>query len=155
VIIEVGKVKPFSDASGRHVVKYDGTASKRNVLAERLRLAGLSVDTSGDDWLTVGDIGDALASASLAFDQTTTAASSSTVDRSALLGQVDELLARLDGARQRSVHDDLSDLPDESLDFVFRSQALLDRFAPDSPYAREVEGARDAKPHMLLSRARS
>jgi hypothetical protein len=150
VIIEVGHVKPFSDVSGRHVVKYDGTPSKRNAVAERLRVAGLDVDTSGEDWLVVGSIEDALASASTAFDETTTAASSSTIDRSALREQVDELLARLESARQRSGYDDLSDLPDESLDFVFRAQALLDRFIPDSPYAREAEGAKEAQPHIRI-----
>lgn len=61
VIVEVGQVKGFSDAVGRHVVRYDGTAGKRNSLAERLRVAGLVVDTSGEDWLEVGDIGAELA----------------------------------------------------------------------------------------------
>ncbi len=150
VIIEVGKVRPFSDVSGRHVVKYDGSPGKRNALAERLRVAGLDVETSGDDWLVVGAVDDALASASLAFNQTMTAASSSTVDRSALIDQVDELLAYLTSARERSAHDDISDLPDESLDFVFRAQALVDRVAPDSSYGREAEGVRDAQPHMRI-----
>lgn len=60
VIVEVGRVKAFSDASGRHVVRYDGSPGKRNALAERLRVAGLDVDSSGDDWLAVGNIEGAL-----------------------------------------------------------------------------------------------
>jgi hypothetical protein len=36
-----------SDAAGRHVVRYDGTPGKRHAFAERLRLAGLIVDTQG------------------------------------------------------------------------------------------------------------
>lgn len=60
VLVEVGRVKSFSDAAGRYAVRYDGSASKRNTLVERLRLAGLAPDTSGSDWLSVGDISGAL-----------------------------------------------------------------------------------------------
>lgn len=56
VIVEMGSVKPFSDAAGRHVVRYDGSAAKRNALAERLRVAGANPDTSGSDWLSAGDL---------------------------------------------------------------------------------------------------
>ncbi|MFD5824308.1 TIR domain-containing protein [Lentzea sp. NPDC060358] len=60
ILVDVGPVKPFSDASGRLVVRFDGSASKRNNLAERLRLAGLEVNTSGDDWLSDGDFESAI-----------------------------------------------------------------------------------------------
>jgi predicted nucleotide-binding protein len=68
VILEVGNVKNFSDITGRHVVRYDGSAGKRNALAERLRLAGLAADTSGQDWLHVGDVEAAVAQASAALE---------------------------------------------------------------------------------------
>lgn len=57
VIVEVGRPKSFTDVTGRHVVRYDGSAPMRNTLAERLRVAGLDVDTSGQEWLTAGDLG--------------------------------------------------------------------------------------------------
>lgn len=56
VIVELGEVKPFSDVSGRNAVRYDGSAAKRNALAERLEAAGLAPDKHGSDWLTVGDV---------------------------------------------------------------------------------------------------
>ncbi|GLW94784.1 TIR domain-containing protein [Actinokineospora globicatena] len=55
VLVEVGRVKPFGDAAGRHVVRFDGTPSKRATLAGRLKTAGLPINTSGQDWLTDGD----------------------------------------------------------------------------------------------------
>jgi predicted nucleotide-binding protein len=68
VIIEVGPVKPFSDASGRLVIRYDGSPAMRNSIAERLKVAGVTVNTSGSDWLTAGDIGDAIAIAGEAVE---------------------------------------------------------------------------------------
>lgn len=63
VIVEVGRVKGFSDVAGRHVVRFDGSPIKRNALAERLRIAGLDPDTSGTDWLVAGDVAEAIKSA--------------------------------------------------------------------------------------------
>ncbi|WP_166659065.1 TIR domain-containing protein [Labedaea rhizosphaerae] len=54
VLVEVGRVKPFSDAAGRHVVRFDGSPAKRSALAQRLQTAGLAADLSGQDWLTAG-----------------------------------------------------------------------------------------------------
>lgn len=55
VIIEFGQLRPFSDVQGRHVIRMDNSAEKRNELAERLRTAGCSVNTAGGDWHTAGD----------------------------------------------------------------------------------------------------
>jgi predicted nucleotide-binding protein len=63
VLVEIGRVKSFSDAAGRHVVRYDGSPAKRNALAERLRVAGVMADTSGSEWLTVGDVAPAIEAA--------------------------------------------------------------------------------------------
>lgn len=52
VIVELGRVRVFSDVHGRHVVRLD----KRQDLAERLRTAGCSVDLSGRDWHEAGDL---------------------------------------------------------------------------------------------------
>jgi predicted nucleotide-binding protein len=55
IIVEVGQLRPFSDIAGRHVLHFDGTATARHRLARRLLSAGCAVDTSGADWLSVGD----------------------------------------------------------------------------------------------------
>jgi len=68
VIVEIGPVKSFSDSAGRHVVRYDGSPAKRNALAERLRIAGVEPDTSGSDWLSVGDVESAVKNAKDALD---------------------------------------------------------------------------------------
>ena len=60
LIIQIGKSKPFSDIFGRLTLSYDGSPAKRNALAQRLRLAGLEPDISGDDWLTLGDVTNAI-----------------------------------------------------------------------------------------------
>jgi predicted nucleotide-binding protein len=55
ILVEIGKLRPFSDVGGRYLVKFDGSAAARNTLAERLRTAGCQVNTTGQDWLTAGD----------------------------------------------------------------------------------------------------
>ena len=56
VLVELGAVRPFSDVIGRHSIRLDNSAAKRKALAQRLRTAGCTVDTTGDDWLTAGDL---------------------------------------------------------------------------------------------------
>jgi predicted nucleotide-binding protein len=68
VIIEIGRSKPFSDISGRYTLRYDGSPAKRNALAQRLRLAGLEPDIEGDDWLTLGDVSNAIVKAAAAVE---------------------------------------------------------------------------------------
>lgn len=55
VLVELGGLRPFSDVAGRHAVRLNDTAEKRKDLAQRLTTAGCDVDTSGTDWLKVGD----------------------------------------------------------------------------------------------------
>lgn len=55
ILVEFGKVRPFSDVGGRHVIRLNGTAGKRQELASRLETAGCAVDRSGTDWLKDGD----------------------------------------------------------------------------------------------------
>ena len=54
IIVEIGKVKPFSDLSGRHVIKLNNDSEKRNNLKQRLENAGCPVNTKGSDWLKKG-----------------------------------------------------------------------------------------------------
>ena len=60
VIVEIGRIRPISDLAGRHAIRMDNSAAKRNALAQRLKQAGCPVNTVGDDWLTTGDFADIL-----------------------------------------------------------------------------------------------
>lgn len=55
IIVEVGQIRPFSDISGRHIIKLDNSPQKRQELAQRLITAKCKVDTSGTDWYEKGD----------------------------------------------------------------------------------------------------
>ncbi len=55
VIIEVGRIKHFSDVAGRHGVRLTNDAASRNEVVVRLRTAGCPVSTDGTDWLRQGD----------------------------------------------------------------------------------------------------
>jgi hypothetical protein len=55
VLVEFGKLRPFSDVAGRHAVRIDGSVARRKDLAQRLETAGCAVKLDGDDWLTAGD----------------------------------------------------------------------------------------------------
>lgn len=55
ILVELGNLRPFSDVGGRHAIRMTESPQSRKSLAERLNTAGCAVDTSGTDWLTVGD----------------------------------------------------------------------------------------------------
>lgn len=55
VLVELGRVRHFSDVIGRNTVRLDNSVASRQELAVRLRTAGCPVDLSGTDWHTVGD----------------------------------------------------------------------------------------------------
>ena len=55
IIVQVGKVRPFSDSAGRHVVRLDNKPESRSRLANRLESAGCAVDREGADWISAGD----------------------------------------------------------------------------------------------------
>lgn len=55
IILEFGRLRPFSDVQGRHVIRMNGTGEKRQELADRLATAGCSVSLRGTDWLSAGD----------------------------------------------------------------------------------------------------
>lgn len=55
LLIEVGRVRSISDIAGMHIPRLTNDARSRKELAERLRKKlKLKVNTTGDDWLTVG-----------------------------------------------------------------------------------------------------
>jgi predicted nucleotide-binding protein len=55
VLVEVGKLRKFSDIAGRHVVRLSNEYAKRNDLANRLEKLGCMVDKQGTDWTKAGD----------------------------------------------------------------------------------------------------
>lgn len=58
VIVEVGRLRPISDLTGRHTVRLDDTSegrvALRQDLARRLESAGCPVSLAGSDWHEVG-----------------------------------------------------------------------------------------------------
>jgi predicted nucleotide-binding protein len=54
VLVEFGRLRPFSDVAGRHTVRMmSGSAAERQTLVERLSTAGCDVEIVGrTDWLT-------------------------------------------------------------------------------------------------------
>jgi hypothetical protein len=61
ILVELGKVRPFSDIVGRHVIRIDNSKEKRSDLASRLKNAGCPIELSGDYWQSAGDFMGALA----------------------------------------------------------------------------------------------
>lgn len=55
VIVQVGKIRGFSDIAGRHVVRLTNAKEKRNDVLNRLEKIGCDVDRRGTDWMTAGD----------------------------------------------------------------------------------------------------
>lgn len=60
ILIELGKLRPFSDISGRHLVKLDDTIEKRRDLANRLKSLGCQISLKGTDWHTSGKFEESL-----------------------------------------------------------------------------------------------
>jgi len=53
VLVELGKLRPFSDIYGRHVIRLDGTEGPLREIARRLHTAGCAVKDDGVDWAAV------------------------------------------------------------------------------------------------------
>lgn len=56
LLVQVGDVRDISDIAGKHLVYLSNEATSRKELAQRLKTKlKFNVDTSGDQWLKVGD----------------------------------------------------------------------------------------------------
>ncbi|TKJ18076.1 MAG: hypothetical protein CEE43_18870 [Promethearchaeota archaeon Loki_b32] len=55
VLIEIGQVRKFSDISGRHLLRFDGSSEARKNLANRLASAGCLIKKDGTNWLKEGN----------------------------------------------------------------------------------------------------
>lgn len=54
VLVEVGRLRPFSDIAGRHVLRLNNSADRRRELALRLEAAGCTISL-GSAWETIGN----------------------------------------------------------------------------------------------------
>jgi predicted nucleotide-binding protein len=54
VLVQIGKIKSFSDVAGRHIVKLGESTESRNDLANRIEKIGCKIDRIGRDWLKAG-----------------------------------------------------------------------------------------------------
>lgn len=56
LIVQVGKVRGFSDIAGKHVLRLTDEPARRNELVNRLeKILGNSVNRKGTDWMSAGD----------------------------------------------------------------------------------------------------
>ncbi|MCC7407304.1 MAG: nucleotide-binding protein [Phycisphaeraceae bacterium] len=58
LLVQLGNVKEFSDVAGRHIVHLSNDFDRRSEFATKLVNAGCDVDTSGTDWMKIGDFAD-------------------------------------------------------------------------------------------------
>jgi len=55
ILVEIGRIKPFSDIGGRHILHLDNSVKRRQEFAQRLITAGCDVDITGTDWHQAGN----------------------------------------------------------------------------------------------------
>jgi predicted nucleotide-binding protein len=55
ILVATGSLRGMSDLDGRHVVRLDNSAERRNDLIQRLKVAGCNPRTDGTDWIRTGD----------------------------------------------------------------------------------------------------
>lgn len=54
LLVQVGKVRGFSDIAGKHLVRLSDEVPRRNDVASRLAKIGCAVNKIGNDWMTAG-----------------------------------------------------------------------------------------------------
>jgi predicted nucleotide-binding protein len=55
LLVQIGRLRPFSDVAGRAVVRLTNDTEKRQELAQKLKAAGCAVNLEGTDWHKAGD----------------------------------------------------------------------------------------------------
>jgi predicted nucleotide-binding protein len=55
ILVSTGTLRGMSDLDGRHVIRLNNSAERRNDLVQRLKVAGCDPNTNGTDWLKIGD----------------------------------------------------------------------------------------------------
>jgi predicted nucleotide-binding protein len=62
ILVELGKLRLFSDIFGRHVIRLDNSIKRRQEFADRLKSVGCAVRLDGTDWHDAGDFEQPVAS---------------------------------------------------------------------------------------------
>ncbi len=60
ILIQFGRIRPFSDIAGRYIPNFTGTAEDRHALKNSLKTAGCVLNDTGLGWLSAGDFTGAL-----------------------------------------------------------------------------------------------
>jgi hypothetical protein len=55
ILVEVGYTRPFSDVTGRHIVRLHNAPGSRISFVNRLKIAGCAINEYAEDWLDVGN----------------------------------------------------------------------------------------------------
>ncbi len=55
ILVATGTIRGMSDLDGRHVIRLNNSAERRNDLVQRLKVAGCHPRTDGADWIRTGD----------------------------------------------------------------------------------------------------
>lgn len=55
ILLEFGKLRPFSDIAGRHIIRMDSSQRKKKDLISRLEAVGCEIKLEGDQWLKERD----------------------------------------------------------------------------------------------------
>ena len=55
ILVSTGSLRGMSDLDGRHVIRLNNSAERRNDLVQRLKVAGCHPNTNGTDWLSIGN----------------------------------------------------------------------------------------------------
>lgn len=56
ILVEFGSIRPFTDISGRHVVRLDGSIESRKEIKNRLETARCDVSAEDDSWQVEGNL---------------------------------------------------------------------------------------------------
>jgi predicted nucleotide-binding protein len=54
ILVQFGRIRPFSDISGRYIPRFTGTDTDRHTLKNSLKTAGCIVNDTGLAWLSAG-----------------------------------------------------------------------------------------------------
>jgi hypothetical protein len=55
LLVQVGKMRGFTDIAGKHLVYLTNDPAKRNEVANRLQKIGCDVNKVGNDWMSAGN----------------------------------------------------------------------------------------------------
>jgi predicted nucleotide-binding protein len=55
ILVSTGSLRGMSDLDGRHLIRLNNSAERRNDLVQRLKVAGCDPKTDGTDWIRTGN----------------------------------------------------------------------------------------------------